>query len=466
MMKEENNIDKLFREKLKDFSETPPAFVWEGIKDTMAAGRRSKRMAAYSWSAVAALLVLAFVAGWYFNESSEKRIPQTTVSETVPSGTEGWDETRTEPVVASPENNKEADVDENAEFLAAAGENKEIPGEAEKETGAGKVEETAAIAVRNETLSTGMLKSYEANLNAVNDPQPDTERLAVAPDAGISAHEKAIVERNAAAYEAPAGDNSGWEMGVNVSPGYSSYASKYSSTYASNMTQVADEGNANLSGGIGFRYRTSKRWSLESGIYYAQNGKQTGSSPQVFAGRADAEYSAAPERLYFNTAVKMDNNNVAMNSIAGIIEINNMPAGAEIAADLENSGFYGNSLITQGEISQVFDLVEIPLYLRYLIVESKLDVEILGGLNAGVIVGNRAFIDNQFGVQKIGKTLDISTMNLSGTVGLGFTYALGEKFSIGLEPRFNYYLNSISDNPEVEFRPYRLGLYTGLYYSF
>ncbi|MFW6289973.1 MAG: outer membrane beta-barrel protein, partial [Mariniphaga sp.] len=277
---------------------------------------------------------------------------------------------------------------------------------------------------------------------------------------------RAMISRNAAAIKVPGNERAGWRMGVNVSPGYSSYAVKHGNDYASNMTQVANDGNANVSGGVAIRYNTSRRWSLESGIYYAQNGKQAGSSPQVYGSREQALYSAAPERLYFNTAVTMETSGVAMNSIAGVIEIENMPAGAEIAADLENAGFYGNSLITQGELSQVFDLVEIPLYLRYLLVDSNLDVELLGGINAGVIVGNQAFLENQFGVQRIGRTRDISTMNFSGALGLAFSYALGKNFSLGVEPRFNYYMTSISRNPEVDFRPYRIGVYTGLYYSF
>jgi hypothetical protein len=69
-MKEEQNIDKIFREKLEGFTEEPPAFIWPGIMDQMKAARLKKRRAWYSWSAVAALLLLAFIAGWYLNENS------------------------------------------------------------------------------------------------------------------------------------------------------------------------------------------------------------------------------------------------------------------------------------------------------------------------------------------------------------------------------------------------------------
>ncbi|MDD2380648.1 MAG: hypothetical protein PHV35_03015, partial [Mariniphaga sp.] len=94
------------------------------------------------------------------------------------------------------------------------------------------------------------------------------------------------------------------------------------------------------------------------------------------------------------------------------------------------------------------------------------DVELVGGISAGVLSGNDVFIKNENGLQNIGKTRDISSVNVSGTIGFGMTYVLNNNLSLAVEPRLNYYLNSINRNPDVEFRPYRVGVYTGLYYAF
>ena len=72
-MNEEVNMDNYFREKLEGFSQEPPSFAWEGIQDRLAVIHRKKRMAVYRWVAVAAMLVLAFFGGWYFNKRAEKR---------------------------------------------------------------------------------------------------------------------------------------------------------------------------------------------------------------------------------------------------------------------------------------------------------------------------------------------------------------------------------------------------------
>jgi hypothetical protein len=157
---------------------------------------------------------------------------------------------------------------------------------------------------------------------------------------------------------------------------------------------------------------------------------------------------------------------MAMNSVAGVIEFSETPVGAELVANLDNAAGYENALLTEGEFSQVFDFIEIPLYARYNLIDSKIGLQIMGGLNAGIIVGNNAYMENQYGLQNVGKTQEISTLNLSGTVGVGLSYAIGNRLSLGVEPRLNYYLNSINQNPEVEFRPYRIGIFTGLYYEF
>jgi hypothetical protein len=477
-MKEElNNMDKIFREKLEGFSEEPPAFIWDNIQANLSGIRRKKRMAWYSWSAVAAMLLLAFIAGWYFNESSDKAVPQVAETEQV----DPVEKNNSQEQIA---NTAKTGVQETKpeflknEVLFADGNRKEImpqkPEEnkidSEIETGnvSGMVVPDGNEAVILVSLSiipskeTADIEWGEGEQNFIQ-----KEKIRNTSNEEIFSWEQRVIQGNAQHFSSEAKENRGWKLGMNVSPGYSSYSAKHGSVYSSNMTYKANDGNANLSGGISVQYKTGKRVSIESGVYYAQNGQQTGSSPQFFNNRAELDYAFAPaDKNYFNTAVSLSGSRMAMNSTAGIIDFKGVPKGAEIAANLETAGTYGNSLLTSGELAQVFDFVEIPLYLRFLLIDRKIDVELVGGVNAGLVVGNNAYIDNEFGLQNIGKTRDISPVNISGTVGLGLNYALGKNLSVAVEPRVNYYLNSINRNPEVDFRPYRVGVYTGLYYEF
>lgn len=476
-MKEEFNMDKIFREKLKDFPVEPPAFLWNNIQAELAAQRRKKRMAWYSWSAVAAMLVLAFVAGWYFNESAENNIPQVAKTETVDIEKPKIAEEQNASVPPKNDFQIEKEPVEPRQLFAGTTNKEKTPRMPEENK---KSSEKTVENISGREMSDGNRDAMLAGLNLIH-PKEYTEIKLVAAEENIAQEEKPqpksaeaifswerkVIHENAQHFSSVSKESRGWKLGMNVSPGYSSYSAKHGPAYASNMTYEANDGNANLSGGLSVQYKTSKRISIESGVYYAQNGQQTGSSPQFFGNRAEMDYAFAPaDKNYFNTAVNLVGSRMAMNSTAGIIDFKGVPKGAEIAANLENAGTYSNSLLTSGELSQVFDFVEIPLYLRYLIIDRKMDVELVGGLNAGLVVGNNAYIDNEYGVQNIGKTRDIAPVNFSGTVGLGMNYALGRNLSVAVEPRFNYYLNSINRNPEVDFRPYRIGIYTGLYYEF
>jgi hypothetical protein len=470
-MKEEKNIDKLFRERLEGYSEEPPVYVWNGIQDKLGAIRAKKRIPWYRWSAVAALLLLAFMGGWYFSQPDRHSIPHMAENEIIKSEGEIASGSEDSPATLPGKNNSEDDMkEEPATFIAEAESTGKRAGAREKEEVRFIEEPSGAIPEETKLrLRMTQLKPAEAILVSNEQITKLEERSGNSNVKKFSDLEIKILKENAKLAVRNSKEESGWKMGMNISPGYSSYSAKHGATYASNMTYDASEGNANLSGGISVQYKTSKRLSFESGIYYAQNGQQSGSSPQLFGGRTEAFFDAgmAPaQKLYFNTAVNLENSHVAMNSTAGIIEFENLPRGAEIAANLERTGSYSSSLLTDGELSQVFNLVEIPLYLRFLVFESKMNVELVGGVNAGLVVGNNAYIDNQYGMQYIGKTRDISTVNISGTVGVGLSYPLGKNISLAVEPRMNYYMNSINRNPEVNFRPYRAGVYTGLYYEF
>ncbi|NCB09002.1 MAG: hypothetical protein EOM73_12665, partial [Bacteroidia bacterium] len=71
MNRKEFNIDKVVREKLEDFSPAPPPHLWDNIRGQMVAQKKNRRLAYYRWIAAAAVIVMAFLAGWYLSEQPE-----------------------------------------------------------------------------------------------------------------------------------------------------------------------------------------------------------------------------------------------------------------------------------------------------------------------------------------------------------------------------------------------------------
>ena len=465
-MKDKNNIDSVFRRKLDDFAASPPPHIWENVKNQMAAQQRKTQRIYFGWISAAAAIILAFLAGWYFNENSattenmkvsnEITQPKSNTTETNIQTSEPALEKTT---VKSADNFNETPVSTN---LIA-----KLPVTSHSEFNETSINST--VDFQREPIRISRLESADAR---IFQKQTIFEKLELkrenVPANYLSENDKLLIAGNIKTVKSFSKPENNWKMGMYVSPGYSSYNASHSESYSKNMTYSGSDGNSNLSGGFSVQYKTSRRWIVESGVYYAKNGQESENSLRLFAQNMDElNAPASGENSYFSNAVRLENNTLAMNSTAGVIAFSDTPNGAEISGEFEAlKSDVGSLTVPNGSFSQVFQFMEIPLFVRYRLVDSKFGVELITGLNAGIVVGNDAYIDNQYGLQNIGETQDISPVNLSGTVGVGLNYALSKHFSVAVEPRFNYYLNSINTSSLVDFRPYRLGFYTGVSYEF
>lgn len=469
------NNDKQLREKLDGFSVQPPPFVWDNVQGQLAVQQRKKRLAYFGWISAAAVVMLAFLAGWYFNNNSEIVTSDVAQQQIVQPEIEAEKGNINKENILSAElaDNQQSD-NENIKDESALNKSSLLLATSNKLV----VTEEKKISVsKPEQIEMERLISLEAQFNLKLPEMLLAENSIQKNDYSLTESDKFVMAVNVGNGNSKNTIDNTWKMGMHISPGYSSHTANHSENYSQNMNYSGENGSGNIGGGFSVQYKTSKKLSVESGVYYAQNGQKSSSSYDLFSfGNREYDKVYAPNSDYqylslqvtgFSNAVNISNGNVSMNSTAGVIEMRGTPKGAEISTELEaiNSGV-SNTLITNGEFSQVFDFIEIPLYLRYSLIDSKLGLEVLGGLNAGFVVGNNAYIDNSYGLQNIGKTQDISTINLSGTVGVGVNYALGKHISVAVEPRLNYYFNSINNSPEVDYRPYRIGVFTGLYYEF
>lgn len=466
-MKDKKNIDNRIREKLDDYRLTPPPHIWNNVQGQLSEIRRRKKLVYLGWISAAAVIVLAFMAGWYFNDSVDSEKNVSAKNEIL-----HQEENKKENAL---QNQEVATLNEQSENFSSNENNQKSSGTSEVSYAATSSSANELASVKenirlSETITFTMIKSADARVAQKN--QPNTEMaLNTRPVAEkkLTSHEQLLIAENIKNIKAAEKEENNWKMGMFVAPGYSSYSASHTESYAQKMSYSGNSGNANVSGGFSIQYKTNKRWIVESGIYYAQSGQESNNTVNIFALKQDAGnmFAPSPEGTYFNNNVRVENNKLAMNSTAGIIEFSAAPRGAEFSSEFEASKTAESSImVPDGQFSQVFEFMEVPVFVRYRVVDSKFGIELITGLNAGIVVGNNAYIDNQYGLQNIGETKDISTVNLSGTVGVGLNYALGKHFSVAVEPRFNYYLNSINTNSAVDFRPYRIGFYSGVTYAF
>lgn len=463
-MKAEKNTDNIFREKLEGFSTPPPPHVWDKIQAQLSAHKRKERMAIIGWISAAAVVVLAFLAGWYFNGNLKNEEISSVTNEIIQ--TEKGNSEKS--VISTEKQEQDQPTIETEYVLHEAAKTNRVSPDIYKQV-ATLTKSPEKNTVTRENFRFVKIESVDAQVTTEQLPKKQlAQYFKTLPGNYLSEEEQNLIAQNIKNLGEKNRSDKTWKLGMYVSPGYSSHVADHSENYSKNMTYSGSDGNTNVSSGFSVQYKTGKRWIVESGVYYAQNGQQSNNSVNLFSKNLDAEASFAPGDVnYFSNAVRVENNNLAMNSTAGVIQFSETPKGAELSGDFEASKANNvNLLVPNGEFSQVFEFMEIPLFVRYRVIDSKVGVELMTGLNAGIVVGNNAYIENQYGLQNIGKTQDISTVNLSGTVGVGVNYALGKHFALALEPRFNYYLNSINTNPSVEFRPYRIGFYTGVSYAF
>lgn len=467
-MNDKLNIDKTIREKLEDFSVAPPSHVWDNIQGQMAAYQRKKRLTYFSWIAAAAVVVFAFIAGWVLNERADVIIPETAEEQIVQPLEEENISTDRTTSIESPDTENLL-VETNSQNIS--------PDDNNSKMGVSSVSTSSEIIGENSFVASVERISYDLleSLEAIFIPEQSDVNLAEykqqASELGINTYDEMLIAANIRNTKKQENTESGWKIGTLISPGYATHSSSHSEQYAQNMTYSGSDGSANVGAGFSVQYKTNKRLRVESGVYYSQNGQSSNNSGrELFGFNSNTDYMvAAPEDVApgFSNTVQLSNNGIAMNSAAGVINMRSAPKGATVATSAESVNAKStNTLTTSGEFSQMFQFVEVPLYLRYNVLDKRFGVEIMGGINAGILVGNNAYIDNEYGKQNIGSTDDISTMNLSGTIGVGLNYALGKHFSFALEPRLNYFLNSINSNPDVDYRPYRVGVFTGVYYEF
>ena len=458
-MKEDLQFDKLAREKLNDFKVQPPPAIWEGIAAGLKQGNRRKSIFLYRIVSAAAVVLLAVMGGWYFISDSrhtQQASKETTVTreQTKPEilTEKTFDEKIAQESFGKPEKAIQQGTSHGTDLVvksSSAGQKNSMP--------ATTRESFAFITLKLRKAQITMPFEDDNRLASARSPVRKTViPLPLSDDEMVKANRQSLRE-----------NENRWKLAMFASPGYSSYSASHSDAYARNMTFDGSQSGGNLEGGLSVQYKTGKKWSIESGIYYARNGQKTENSFPIGNAGASLDYLANASGKSFNLApVNIVQGKLAMNSTAGVVEFSGTPRNSEIAADLEKNGAFSNSLVLQGTISQVFNFMEIPLYARYQLVDSRIGLQLMGGVNTNILVGNNAYLVSGSNFENIGKTGNIRSVSYSGTVGMGLSYNIYRHLSFNVEPRFSYYLNSLSSNSDVDFKPYRIGFYTGISYDF
>jgi hypothetical protein len=142
-----------------------------------------------------------------------------------------------------------------------------------------------------------------------------------------------------------------------------------------------------------------------------------------------------------------------------------MPEGTEVAT-VNTINKTANEETRNYDLQQHAGYLEIPLIVRYRIIDHRVGLHVLGGVNTNVLMTNNAsLVDNKTVVAR-GKTEGLNTFTFSSSLGLGMSYAISERFNVSVEPTMKFQLNSLNSENYYDARPYTVGIFTGLTYNF
>ncbi len=470
------NIDRIFREGLRDFEVTPPSEVWEGVMQ--AHTYQKKRILPVFRYAAAAAVMLLVVGSLYtiinkpksvesvaLNLQNEKAIVQKNLQKNNPPPTQSI-------VSVRKDDNKSAEktVRKNTDtekLLIAETQINTIKTESEDISSVKVIQTREPVNIRNKTNKFLLAENYfpieSKNLYYFVDGKSIILNSKVTySDKGLPVFNDFMNEPIDQKIE----NNNGWSIGAKFSPLYTSRSVTMS--MPGNFKEMYDnveEGIIAFSGGFNFKYKPTGRISIHMGLFYSRMGQKI----------TDLVAYDVPSFIASTFPVKDGLNKITINSSFGPVVASETYLYVEdiTVARVENKYsldyFDPVKLGLEGfdaEISQSFEYIEIPLLVSYKLVDRVIDFHLLGGVSTNLLVGNNAFAEFDGQSINLGKTDDIYKFNYSSVVGFGIEYGFSDQLSFSIEPTFKYYLNSFSSGTRLHVHPFSIGLFSGISYKF
>jgi hypothetical protein len=252
-----------------------------------------------------------------------------------------------------------------------------------------------------------------------------------------------------------------WSIAAMASPTYLSSFNSGSDGLSKELTS-SEQSLISYSGGVAFSYKISKRFSIQSGLYYSSLGQKveginsfSGFQPYGTITKGDHNF----EVLTANGTVYTSNPDVFLSA----------NTADRIVTAYTNDVFDPKKASLQPvntSLDQNFKYLEFPVILKYKLIDKTIGINLIGGLSYNLLVSNSVSTTVDGNKYSIGNTQGLNPLTLSSSLGMGMEYNLSGKFSLNLEPTFRYYLNPFSVSTGSFIHPYSFGIFSGVSYKF
>lgn len=476
MLNENKNIDQLFREKLGEFEKTPPMYLWTNIQGKLNAHRNERRIAMLKTVGVAAAIVLAFLAGWWITNPINKDVSRQDIvadQRGINSNVNPSNKNIASPEILSvisngePSGNSAIHPKENRSSasklssLASFAANTSFIGNNSNAT----VQKSGVFELFNSEKefldeihqNSSIVKKLADWIAAVrNDSifptKPNTKSVVIRPYSYTASDNSVALAMNR-----PVRNNGRWSIKAEFAPVFNNQAQNngqgnslvYNNTQNYKPQETTSENT--FTGGMVAGYKVGKRLIVKSGFVY-NNIRQT---------------TRNVDFMGVNPNYNITGNSTLASTPAGQVNLNKM-VNTRSAAVLNSD--YQLSYLSKSSVNNVLKqdigFIEIPVQATYKLIDKKIEVGLTGGISTNILVGNKAILSENGEKISTGETSNMRNIVYSGAVGLEVGYEITNRITLTVEPRLKHFINSISTNKSVNYKPTQVAIVTGLTYSF
>ena len=426
------NIDLLFRNGLKDYEVLPPHEVWDGVRPAIKTRRSMVLLRAAAL--LTALVSLSFFA--YMLSRTSVIDPGNEISEFIIG--------IPDPVLLPSVENVTAQQD--AGMIALA-----VPVVSTPEEQVSTISQEDAILFPEAAIIDGLY----------------------IPVYGRSIHQQGIISSSENSMEVPEviipefypeiqqPAKERWSVSAMASPTYYSRMGSGSDELV-NQIMSSEQSVLTYSGGFALSYKISKRFSIQTGFYYASAGKEIEgvNSFSGFDKYLDAKGSHNFAVLTSSGPVFTSNADVFLLADGSKDRVLSQYTIDVFDPKKASLRYIDNSII------QSFSYLQMPVMLRYKFIDKTLDFNLIGGVSSDLLIGNSAYAREGGDKIPLGTTIGLNSLIFSSSLGMGMEYNFSEKISLNLEPTLRYFLRPFGNSAGQQIHPYSFGVFSGFSFRF
>lgn len=437
-MKEKKNIDRLYQEKFKDFEAVPREAVWKSISAKLKKEERKKPVILPLWrrlAGVAAVLSILLLIGEWL-----------------------WQPLSTQVVTNEEQVEKESEKEILMPAMEAVAEtgNRETEKPVEPATIESKKELPVEPQERPKVSTTSAISTIHIRRSSLELPRPDL--LAVAEEKSNllfqeESFQKSIYDELNKKLEEEGKDEKRNKIAINRMEITTQAAPIYYGNFGkgnfldTRFNNKNSEGEVTYSYGINVAYAISDKLKIRSGVNKVSMSYNTN----------DVTLNAVANSLAIS--------NIDYSIPSSSVQVSGTPGGKNTGQPTGSANRAAYGRIESGFLNQKTGFIEVPVELEYNLLNSKINVNIIGGVSTLFLDENMVSLNTRNINTVIGEASNLNALSFSTNIGFGFDYNLSKKFKLNVEPIFKYQIKTY-DEPAGNFQPYYLGIYSGFSFRF